>query len=165
MCVFMVRRCRKTRIGVRSDQLTRIRFRPALDSPVLFSGLSLERKGWQLAGWRCVLLRRLACIQSASFWRTEIPCRRSGWFWNMYSCVCVVCVVCFLPTRMKVVPKPLWVNDYFDLFLWAVELAFIRLCGLHLKKHPSGDLSQMRDCGLVDLGQDSVRHLMYYTLL
>ena len=41
----------------------------------------------------------------------------------------------------------------------------MRLCGLHLQKHPSGDLSQMVDCSLVDLGQNGVRYLMYYTLL
>ena len=50
-------------------------------------------------------------------------------------------------------------------FLWPVELAFIRLCGLHLRKHLCGYLSKMVDCGLVDLRQDSVCNLMYYTLL
>jgi hypothetical protein len=74
-----------------------------------------------------------------------------------------MCVFDVWLTFKKIVPKPLWVNDYFELFLLAVELAFMRLCGLHLRKHPCGDLSQMVDCCLVDLGQDGMGYFVNYT--
>ena len=62
-----------------------------------------------------------------------------------------MCVFDVWLTFKKIVPKRLRVNDYFELFLWPVELAFMRLCGLHLQKHLRGYLSKMVDCGLVDL--------------